>query len=344
MKPDEQAVIERAAEWMATMDEGGSAEERAAFGRWLQESPRHVEEILALGALHRATENFDSEHELLLEAGMPTADVIPLREPPNAKPASTMIPPTQWRLAAVIALVIAVVAVLGWSLQSGFFSDSRQYSTAVGEQRTFDLPDGSIVSLNTHSQLQVRFTDAEREIHLESGEALFKVAPDSKRPFRVTAGRTVIQALGTQFNVYRRAAGRTSVAVLEGKVRIIPANEAADTSSSQVDLKAGEGAQIGSDGNVGRTPAVNSMEATAWRQRRLVFRKERLAEVVTEFNRYNKAFQLAVEEPEVADQRLSAVFDADDPQSLLQFLGDDNALTFERRGRITVIRSAEAKD
>jgi transmembrane sensor len=101
----------------------------------------------------------------------------------------------------------------------------------------------------------------------------------------------------------------------------------------------GEGLQITPDGQVGPAATIDAAEVTAWRQRRLMFRKDRLADVVREFNRYSNATQLAVEEPDVAERRLSGVFDADDPKSLLLFLAEDGTLEFEQRGRRTVIRS-----
>ncbi|MEJ1960797.1 MAG: FecR domain-containing protein [Gammaproteobacteria bacterium] len=122
-----------------------------------------------------------------------------------------------WSVAAVFLAALAVLIALNQSL--GFFSGWKQYSTAVGEQRVIELQDGSTVRLNTQSRIAVRLSEHTRDIRLISGEAIFKVHHDTARPFRVHTLGAFIQAVGTEFNVYRRA-DRTKVAVLEGRVQI----------------------------------------------------------------------------------------------------------------------------
>src|SRR5690606_14686343 len=114
----------------------------------------------------------------------------------------------------------ASVVILAGALLLVFVPTRPQvYSTGIGEQRTVKLADGSIVHLNTDSSLRVEYSPATREVHLVEGEALFVVAKEPARPFRVEAGQTTVQALGTQFNVYRRAGG-IEVSVIEGAVRV----------------------------------------------------------------------------------------------------------------------------
>src|SRR5262249_48912221 len=158
-------------------EEGGTVEQHAAFGRWLLESPRHVEEALALRALHRATDRFDPERELALEPDG-QRDVISF----SGRAETTHSRSRYSRRAAVAASILIGTALLGWGVWSGALGGARQYSTAVGEQRAFDLPDGSIVHLNTQSRLRVHFSAGGRDIRLLSGEALFRVAPDASRP------------------------------------------------------------------------------------------------------------------------------------------------------------------
>ena len=72
---------------------------------------------------------------------------------------------------------------------------SPQYRTAIGEQRIVKLEDGSIVTLNTRSQIKVRFERDRRRIDLIEGEALFEVAHDTARPFQVFAGTAEVRAV-----------------------------------------------------------------------------------------------------------------------------------------------------
>ena len=91
--------------------------------------------------------------------------------------------------------------------------------TAVGEQRTVTLPDGSSVELNTASQVAIRYTARTRAVQLTRGEAHFTVASDRSRPFSVHAAGRVVTAVGTAFTVQLRR-DAVEVTVAEGRVRL----------------------------------------------------------------------------------------------------------------------------
>jgi len=68
---------------------------------------------------------------------------------------------------------------------------------------------------------QDQFFKAERNVELIDGQALFEVAKDKTRPFVVRSGATLVRAVGTQFDVYRKRSG-TTVTVIEGRWRSGP--------------------------------------------------------------------------------------------------------------------------
>ena len=57
----------------------------------------------------------------------------------------------------------------------------------------------------------------------------------------------------------------------------------------------------------------------AWTERRLVFREQSLATVVSEFNRY-RTRPLVVDDPRLAAFKISGAFDLGDPESLIAYL------------------------
>jgi len=96
--------------------------------------------------------------------------------------------------------LVLVSAIGGWVWWSR--AHAGVYSTGVGERRTLTLADGSVVTLDARSRIQVKYRDRERLIDLDQGQARFDVAKDPARPFRVSAaGRETVLAFGTQFNV-----------------------------------------------------------------------------------------------------------------------------------------------
>src|ERR1700730_8306871 len=109
-------------------------------------------------------------------------------------------------------MAVAGLAVLG----TIFYLHSDAVVTAVGEQRTLTLEDGTRVYLNTNSRAIVHYDKKLRQVNLEKGEALFEVAKRPDWPFVVTAGDRQVTALGTAF-IVRRGGKDFAVTLLEGK-------------------------------------------------------------------------------------------------------------------------------
>jgi transmembrane sensor len=346
---DSLRVANRAAHWHAVLGRGATgqagARERAEFMAWLEESPRHVREFLLHQAWEAQTAGIDAGRHIDVEALLRQAagNVLPLERPvaqpaaasPRAQDmdpaATTHIRRRRRRTAAVAAGMAATVAALmfaGWQLLSG-----ETYSTAIGELRTVELTDGSTIQLSAHSTVEVGFSSRARDIRLLTGEALFDVAPDATRPFRVHAGRSMIQAVGTRFTINRRPLG-TVVSVAEGAVRVLPgATGGADTL-----LSAGEEIIVESDGRMQRREPVQKAEILAWRDRRLVFRDDALADIAAEFNRHNRDLQLVIEGEPARNKRYGGIFDANDPEAIVRFAAQDPALTIRREDGLIIIR------
>jgi transmembrane sensor len=97
----------------------------------------------------------------------------------------------------------------------------------AGQKLTFKLPDGTIVTLNSESEINYTdgFGDNVRFVNLK-GEAYFNVAHNEEKPFIVKTGDIATEVLGTSFNVHAFPDENTmTVAVVEGKVKVIMENE-----------------------------------------------------------------------------------------------------------------------
>jgi transmembrane sensor len=201
----------------------------------------------------------------------------------------------------------------------------QRYETAVGEQRSVVLSDGSLVTLNTASAVEVRFESNHRLVRLLSGEALFQVAHDAARPFDVTTGYTTVRAVGTQFNVDRRATA-TTVTVVEGRVAVLTASEnATNDAQNRLPLEAGEQVVV-SPQRARQVVHADVATAIAWTQRKLIFEHRRLAEVADEFNRYNRQI-IDIHGDSLRDQQVTGVFQANDASSFLEFLARTPGVT-----------------
>jgi transmembrane sensor len=124
-----------------------------------------------------------------------------------------------------VGLAAAIVFGLFWTSRATNFSTgpdalfATSAATKIGGLHTLDLPDGSVVHLNTDSRVEVQFTRAQRRVRLARGEAHFTVAKNSARPFVVMAGDIEMRAVGTAFNV-RLHPSTVEVLVTEGAVEV----------------------------------------------------------------------------------------------------------------------------
>jgi transmembrane sensor len=338
-----------AAAWHAVMSSEPLPEsDRIAFSDWLLKSPTHVEEYARLSAVREQLLDpsmFDgiSLDELIGRID-PKVESLSQADPERRVrdadiPTRRLIRRRFSRPAFAIAASLLLACVLGvaaWHEPlSSWFSDLNStvdYATAIGEQRSIVLPDGSIAELNTRSKLSLHFDAATREAILNDGEALFRVAKDAKRAFRVYSGDTVVQALGTEFTV-RRDANRTTVTVLEGRVSVAPSSPESSASISQVELGASQRIVVAAGKAIdARTiEKIDTESALAWKARRLVFDDSQLDEVVAEFNRYNTR-QIRLEGVELEKRAITGVFNANDPDSFLAFLQGAEGVTVDGSG------------
>ena len=319
-------ISAEAVDWFLRLREPTAAgPDRQSFCEWLLRSPTHVEEYLRVSCswylANQGAQAGDLEVAALVAEAKEhheTDNVVPLptrlgRRSPPLDRASGFFGRKRW--SALAASLVAAIAV--WVIYLKWHAPVT-FQTVVGEQRSFALQDGSIVFLNTNSKVHVGWLPSERHIDLVRGEARFKVAKDARRPFIVTTATAAVRAVGTVFNV-RAEPLSTQVAVLEGQVDLTEETSTAIPSLARVRLGAGERAAVSSLGIQTDTgPPIESV--MAWTERRLVFRDQTLDVVVHEFNRY-RTHPLILDDPALAASRISGVFDLNDTESLVAYLG-----------------------
>lgn len=127
------------------------------------------------------------------------------------------------RRLSIAACLLMLIGSLSWYWLGEQGDDMQVYATEYGERKTFELPDGSIVVLNAHSELRTAKKwkkGADRLVWLD-GEAHFTVMPQpvTKAKFSVITNDLNVNVLGTVFNVYAREKG-TQVTLEEGRVSL----------------------------------------------------------------------------------------------------------------------------
>jgi transmembrane sensor len=311
-------VTEQALFWWVLLNEGNATPaDHRAFGEWVTRSPERVEAYLQAAQLNMALSSAETRWP-----DTPAEDLIRAATVAPNEVASLPVAPKRdqheaqgsWVRIGAVALTVIAVLITGFN----FYPRLERLETAVGEQRSVVLGDGSLVTLNTSSSIEVHMSKNHRTVKLLAGEALFKVAHDAARPFDVVTGDTTVRAIGTQFNVDHRRAS-TTVTVVEGRVAVFTVDEG-DRNAEQTRLPLEAGEQLTVTPRSARHPVHTDVAtAIAWTQRKLIFEHRQLGEVAEEFNRYNRQV-IDIQNPELRHQEVTGVFQANDPASFLTFL------------------------
>jgi transmembrane sensor len=285
-----------------------------------------------------------SPESLLAEARADVDNVVSLDRPLSthapARPRLRVSRAWSFASAAAAAIVFVVSAAI-WSGRDGErFGLPKTYSTAHGEQSVRQLPDGSVLHLNTESAVTVRYSRDERIVDLDRGEALFQVAHDRQRRFRVAAGEAGILAVGTEFDVYRRS-GAVTVTVVEGIVDVFTGAPPPPTPTNRplpTAVRVGTGYQVEVRSQVGPPRPVDARAVVAWLQRQIAFENRPLGEVADEFNRYGRIV-IEIDHPDLRALPISGVFDAYDTDSFAAFLQTlDGVVVQKTPTRIRVLK------
>ena len=326
------SILEQASHWWELLHgDGASSSDHREFGEWVARSPERVEAYLQTARLVKAIKspkliwpNTEAE-ALIREAKASPETVLPFstaRVMARADRGEVQHFTKRFAWAAAALLLMAVGLVL-FMLET-----PQEFRTALGEQRSVLLADGSRVTLNTASSIEVNLLKARRDVRLVYGEALFEVVHDPARPFVVRAGNALLSDVGTQFNVDMRSNG-TTVTVVEGRVAVDSGRPRENAGAQAAHGRPGtlEALILGANDRVVITPAglgapqhgVNVAPTVAWMQRQLMFEHRPLSDVAEEFNRYNRD-RIDIDSAELKRQEVTGVFEANDPASFVAFL------------------------
>lgn len=285
--------MRQAAQWLVRLDDEPSETDQRDFNHWLALAPEHR---LAVQRL---------------QGSLATLKELP-QGPARVALGSITRPPAGARALKALALA-AIVGVPGALALQQFplaylMADIR---TGTGEWNTRQLADGTWLSLDGRSAVDVQFDPHQRTLHLISGEILLDVAKDAQRPFRVITDQGSIRALGTRF-VVEQQAGATRLAMIESSTEVKNADQ-------RMTVNAGQQVRFDTSGIYPQTAVNGSEIENAWQHRQLIVKDQPLPHVLDQLTRYHNGY-LMFDSAELATLNVTAVLPADDSARALRLL------------------------
>lgn len=240
-----------------------------------------------------------------------------------------------------VAAILLPLLLIGYLMLYRVQDPPPQYLSADVAPLEQNLPDGSSLSLNTHSVISYAagLSGEKREVHLE-GEAFFEVEKDAQRPFIVMINELNVKVLGTRFNVNAYPDQDTiRVSVEEGKVGLYVASGEELTDSLL--LTAGEeGVYVRSENKLLFRSRFDP-NLLFWKHRTLSFDKTPLKEVLATMSRAIGQ-RLILNDPRKGDLRLTATFEDASKEQMLDVLAETFHLQWERNDTSFVLYAPDS--
>lgn len=342
---EQEQMEQRACAFIAKLDSGSlSASDEAELRQWLQADVRHKNALMEMaklmdqmGVLSRLSDLFPLDTQVSGHAK-------------NTEATNNWFKPVA--LGFCCALIVMILSLGVNMIGENAALQSMTASTDIGEIKTLVLQDGSKVTLNTFSQIDVEFSEKERTIHLIRGEALFEVAHNKNRAFLVIANNKVVKAIGTAFNV-RIDDGSIEVTVTDGTIEVERLAE--DNSEQSIDItNINELEKIvvtrmtrGQEAVIADTleflqpiASVDIEKKLLWQKGILIFEGASLEYVVTEVSRYTSK-KIIISDQATKEIRIGGYFETGDIVKLFDILESGFNISVKREGPDTIYLSSK---
>lgn len=334
-----EVIQQQASQWISRIDRGLTIQEHEQLQIWADSGDSHRDILFNMAQI------WDDMSVLNELKGLMSIERI------DTTARQKRVSP-RWAIAASIGFLM--FTLMAWFMSNPALehydnSFNSTLSTAIGEQKPVTLEDGSIVYLNTNTEIKVAFSAQDRQIEIVRGEALFDVAHDTQRPFVVSAAGNTVTAVGTAFNVQLLDDDHFELLVTEGKVLLKNEQQSSinKQNSSQHPLNgngtlliAGQKTLVAQD--LAQTTTLNLEQIQndlAWRQGIVVFHGAPLATALTEISRYTP-IQFNFADEKLKQKRVAGYFKAGDIDGLLAALSNNFDIKYQKIDDKTILLSS----
>jgi transmembrane sensor len=316
-RADASDAEQEASRWIARLESADvTLDDHKRFRQWLADSP---------------------DHKSAYEAVSGTWDRLDALS--HIAPQSTTTKPNR-RLLLLGSAGVVTAGVAAALIMPRFTQDRGViYETGIGERTTITLEDGSTSELNAAARIRVAYSQNERLVYLDDGEAFFDVQPNVARPFVVQTPYGSVRVRGTSFVVRIEPSGARTT-VVHGVVEGFTSGSA----SQSVVAEANQEIAFGVHGIVGTPVASPVVERRlAWRRGMLAFDGETLREATFEMERQTGT-RFLFADPGLEELRIGGYVSATDEQAFLDLLEGNLGVQAERdsTGAIVLMRRGVA--
>lgn len=270
------SMRETAIQWFMRMQHANADHtDRSRFEAWLMSHPAHQR---AYSEVAELWEDFDSPSQVqLLASAMEQKERLKEERKNRIKKS----------IASTLGvLMIAVASLLGYQIWQAQPLMQIATVTDVGQIKSQELEDGTKLTINSGSEIEIIYYRNQRLVKLYRGEAIFEVTRDESRPFVVDSGKAKITVLGTRFAV-NRLQSLVRISVDHGSVKVESQSTQGNANGAPLILKGGDVAQIDNSG-VAKRIDFNAADSFEFQQGIITFDQAGLEEIAETLSRHRR--------------------------------------------------------
>lgn len=318
-------INKTAARWFIRMQDAAlDSPECTQFERWLMQSELHQAEYASISD---AWDGIDSIDDLKQMAATRQADQFLNQTNRNKKLKNAMA-------SLSVGFIIIFAGLFGhnqyeqWLTQPTMQLASQSNTAQILTQT---LEDGTEITLNANSKIQVTYYRNHRHVDLLQGEAIFNVTKNPDRPFTVTTNTAKIKVLGTRFSV-NKLSQLVRVSVDHGSVQVESINPA-----SIIILHNGEVAEI-PKGQAALRKDVNTADYFKFATGNVIFNQADIYEIADVLSRYRQKQVIAQGD---SQEKVSAVLKAKDIETFIGTLPKIANVNVQQTPNTTLIKASK---
>lgn len=269
----ENRIKEQAIYWITCEKEGLSESQKKELESWLRKNLHHQKIYNRMKFIHQMPNSLSKENSQKLS-----------QEVHQSLSKSKL----SFKVKSYYASAAAIVLILVFSLFRVYDENSlkyeKNYLTKMQNITAQSLPDGSIISLDAKTKLDIKFYKNRREAFLSNGKVMFNVQKDKSRPFIITSDNIKIEVVGTKFEVIN-SNNKTIINVKEGKVKTYSFNNLGKKVNTRL-LTRAEGIIYSNQGKIYKYLKPNPNKIAIWENNLINFNQLTLKQALAEFSKY----------------------------------------------------------
>ncbi len=298
-------IFETARLWLNKEQEGLNLTTCKEFQEWVNKSAKHKE----------AFEEEKDFRELFKTLPTNTLEEISFENQKEIRKDKYLKKILKTSFSAALFCLIFFASYFTYNYYTPSFEQT--YLAVNKVRKDIKLPDSSIISLDKNSKIEVKYLKNKRKIQLKEGKALFSVTSNKSRPFLVKTNNTIVEVLGTKFEVQKQK-DKVQISVVEGKVSV---KHILTNSNAQIlaVLEKADSIEIDKFGKISNLKKVNEKLIASWQKDKLLFKQTKLKEVIEKFSEYLD-YKVIIEDKSLKTLPISGEFSINDFDNLMKSL------------------------